>query len=271
MALQLWVTLSVGKWTWLVLLKPEPPEIAPLTSQRCYYITRLLKIAIWTSSLPSWTQSHAYYHCNLYQQWYKKVCTVHVGACRGGGVLVGFRHSSFPKRKLNCIVSAEFDVQMFFFIFWVVNHVCSPLLSECTAGLFVNLLLTKVDLWEWCCTRRGFSLSSTRFSTFLFPRRSLGGHVLHLLKDARGGEALYVEKPEGYLNDLSNRVCMWWLAACDSDCRFWVVWVLKELSHIDISHIGRCMLEINTSDSTATDEIRVINLEAFICVWQLVP
>lgn len=107
----------------------------------------------------------------------------------GDGCLFGLCHSSFLNRKLNCIVSAKFEAQMLFY-FLVVNHLCSPLLSECIAGLLVNLLLTKVDLWEWCCTRRGFSLSSTRFSTFFFPHRSLGGHVLNLLKDARGGEAL---------------------------------------------------------------------------------
>lgn len=40
--------------------------------------------------------------------------------------------------------------------------------------------------------------------------KGLGGHVLNLLKDARGGgEALGVVKPVGYVNDLSNRVFMW--------------------------------------------------------------
>lgn len=136
----------------------------------------------------------------------KKVCVVHVRACCGGGVLVWV---------------LPVLLQLFFLVGNLANHVCSPfLLSECTAGLFVNLLLTEVDLWEWCCTRRGFSLSSMRFSTFFCPRRSLGGHVLHLLKDTRGGEALYVVKPDGYLNHLSNHVCMWWLVARVSDCRF---------------------------------------------------
>lgn len=116
-----------------------------------------------------------------------------------------------------------------FFVVNLANHVCSHfLLSECTAGLGVNLLLTKVDLWEWCCTRGGFSLSSMRFGTFFHPRWSLGGHVLNLLKDARGGEALYVVKPEGYLNDLSNRVCMRYLAVCVSGYSFRVVQVLNE-------------------------------------------
>lgn len=51
------------------------------------------------------------------------------------------------------------------------DHVCGHYaLSECTAGLFMNLFLTKLDLWEWCCTRRGFSLFSMRFSTFFRPR-----------------------------------------------------------------------------------------------------
>lgn len=59
--------------------------------------------------------------------------------------------------------------------------------------------LTKVDEWEWCCTRRGFSLSSARFSTFLCPRWSPGGRVL---KDAAGGEGLYVVKTEGEMSDL---------------------------------------------------------------------
>lgn len=141
------------------------------------------------------------------------MCIVHVEACYGEGCLFGF--------CLNC------DHKFFFFGGKLSKSCPQPfLLSECTAELGVNLLLTKVDLWEWCCTRRGFSLSSMRFGTFFHPRWSLGGHVLNLLKDARGGEALYVVKPEGYLNDLSNRVCMKCLAACVSGCSFRVVQVL---------------------------------------------
>lgn len=231
--LQLWVTLTVGKWMRLLLLEPEAPEIARLTSHdywklryehlHCQHEHRKL--------------SHRLIITATYTNNGTRRCVLHVRACRGGGVLVGFCQSSFPNRKLDCIVSAKFEAQKLFPLVGGKSYLY-PLLSECTAGLFVNLLLTKVDLWEWCCTRRGFSLSSTRFSTFLFPCRSPGRHVLNLLKDARGGEALYVLKPEGYLNDLWNHVCMWLLAARDCDCRFWVVWVLKELCHIDISHIG---------------------------------
>lgn len=38
--------------------------------------------------------------------------------------------------------------------------------------------------------------------------KALEQHVLNLLKEARGGEALYVVKPERDPDDLSNRVCV---------------------------------------------------------------
>lgn len=60
---------------------------------------------------------------------------------------------------------------------------------------------TKADVWERCCKRRGFSLSSSRFSTFLSPRWSLGGRVLNALRDAAGGEGSDVVETEAALSD----------------------------------------------------------------------
>lgn len=54
-----------------------------------------------------------------------------------------------------------------------------------TVHFLVNLLLTEADLWEWYCTRKGFSLSSVK------SIKALRGHVLNLLKD--------VEKPERFV------------------------------------------------------------------------
>lgn len=61
-----------------------------------------------------------------------------------------------------------------------------------TVHFLVNLLLTEADLWEWYCTRKGFSLSSVK------AIKALRGHVLNLLKDARGN-LFNVEKPERFV------------------------------------------------------------------------
>lgn len=101
----------------------------------------------------------------------------------------------------------------------LAHHVGSPFLVlalQCSLWIYY-LLLTKVDMWEWCCTRKGFSLSSTRFSTFFCPCWSLGGHVQNLLKDARERRrSLCFEKWRGaewfvkpHLRLMDSSLCQW--------------------------------------------------------------
>lgn len=64
-------------------------------------------------------------------------------------------------------------------------------------------------MWDWWSTRRGFSLSSARFSTFFCPCGRPGGTCPQFAeRDVKGGEGRCVVKTEGELSDLTNRVCV---------------------------------------------------------------
>lgn len=104
----------------------------------------------------------------------------------------------------------------------------------------------KVDMWEWCSTRRGFSLSSVRFSTFFCPCWSLGGHVLNLQKDVRGGEGHYVVKTEEELSDLTNYVCIWWLAACVTTKEGWELCTFQSRFWLYMSLTVKSLLELDS-------------------------
>lgn len=112
-------------------------------------------------------------------------------------------------------------------------------------GTLWILLLTKVDLWEWCCTSRGFSLSSTRFSTFFCPRWSPGGTCTEFAERCKGRRS--------FLCCETWRITEWFV----KPCLYLVVSGLCQPLQVQgcassrvvrscwINHHGRSLLEMN--------------------------